>query len=96
MTLVASILFLVALALSFFAISKSIGDAAPRIAEVIEDALGPQSQKQRVVTTAAPRIQLAAMPRPVNAVSFRRAAHAQPAILKSRMIANAQPARLAA
>ena len=91
MTLVASILFLAALALSFFAISKTIGDAMPRITEVIEDALGPQLLKQRVITTPAPRIQLAAMPRALNAGSFRRSA-----TMKSAGAPQVQPMRMAA
>lgn len=91
MTLVASILFLAALALSFFAISKTVGDAMPRITEVIEDALGSEPRKPRIITTPAPRIQLAAMPRPLNAASFRRGPH-----FKSPVMTKAQPARLAA
>lgn len=91
MTLVASILFLAALALSFFAISVTVGQAMPRIVEVIEAALGPEPHKRRVITTPAPRIQLAAMPRPLNVASFRRST-----IIKSPMVAKVHPTRLAA
>lgn len=89
MTLVASILFLSALAISVFAIAATIGDSMPRIIEVVEDAMGPQMRKERVVTTAAPRIHVASMPRPVSASDFRRA----PAFKRQP---SPQPARLAA
>lgn len=91
MTLVASFLFLAALALSFFAISYTVSEAMPRITEVIEDALGPQGRKQRVVTTPAPRIQLAAMPRPLNTGSFRRST-----AMKASGSRQPQPIRMAA
>jgi hypothetical protein len=47
MTLIASILFLSALAASVFAIAVTVGDAMPRIADVIEAEFGPVMQTER-------------------------------------------------
>jgi hypothetical protein len=47
MTLIASILFLSALAASVFAIAVTVGDAMPGIADVIEAEFGPTMQTER-------------------------------------------------
>ena len=47
MTLIASILFLFALAASVLVIAVTVGDAMPRIADVIEAEFGPAIQTER-------------------------------------------------
>ncbi|MEP7350176.1 MAG: hypothetical protein ABI668_09525 [Sphingorhabdus sp.] len=47
MTLIASLLFLSALSASAFAIARTIGNAMPRIRQVIEEELAPQERKAR-------------------------------------------------
>jgi hypothetical protein len=47
MTIIASILFLSALAASAFAISITIGNAMPRIRQVVENEFAPAMQRER-------------------------------------------------
>ena len=57
MTLVASFIFLSALAVSVLAIARTIGHAMPRIIEIIEAELEPVVLKQRRVTFGVIRVQ---------------------------------------
>lgn len=68
MTLVASILFLSALVASAFAIAVTVGNAMPRILEVIEAEFLPEVTIERRVTFG--QVRYADALRPANVVAF--------------------------
>jgi hypothetical protein len=68
MTIVASVLFLSALAASVFAIASTIRNAMPRIREVIGAEFGPQITIERRISFGPVRYLQAV--RPANVVAF--------------------------
>lgn len=75
MTIIASILFISALAVSVFAIAVTIGNALPRIRDVIEAEFGPEVTIERRVIFG--RVRHGGAARRANVLAFPLAARVE-------------------
>ena len=75
MTIIASILFISALAVSVFAIAVTIGNALPRIRDVIEAEFGPEVTIERRVIFG--RVRHVGAARRANVLAFPMAARVE-------------------